>query len=70
MTERIFRHLAADHDNEYMMTESTIVRAHQHSTGTRKKGGGRGSGHWAIPGWLTTKTHAIVDAAGKAVILS
>ncbi|MBB3883476.1 hypothetical protein GGR01_002334 [Acetobacter oeni] len=29
MIERIFRHLAADHDNEYMMIDSTIVRAHQ-----------------------------------------
>jgi len=29
--ERIFRHLAADHDNAYMMTDGTIVRAHQHS---------------------------------------
>ncbi|OAG75519.1 Mobile element protein [Acetobacter malorum] len=37
--ERIFRHLAADHDNEYMMIDSTIVRAHQHSAGARKKGG-------------------------------
>lgn len=36
--ERIFRHLAADHDNEYMMIDSTIVCAHQHSAGTRKKG--------------------------------
>ena len=36
--ERIFRHLAADHDNEYMMIDSTIVRAHQHSAGARKKG--------------------------------
>ncbi|MFP2872767.1 hypothetical protein ACLEIY_11080 [Acetobacter tropicalis] len=37
--ERIFLHLAADHDNEYMMIDSTIVRAHQHSAGARKKGG-------------------------------
>jgi hypothetical protein len=36
--ERIFRNLAADHDNEYMMIDSTIVRAHQHSAGARKKG--------------------------------
>ncbi|GBR10241.1 transposase [Acetobacter oeni LMG 21952] len=36
--ERIFRHLAADHDNAYMMIDSTIVRAHQHSAGARKKG--------------------------------
>ncbi|GBR08581.1 transposase [Acetobacter oeni LMG 21952] len=27
--ERIFHHLAADHDNEYMMIDATIVRAHQ-----------------------------------------
>jgi transposase len=37
--ERIFRHLAADSDNEYMMIDATIVRAHQHSAGARKKGG-------------------------------
>ncbi|OAZ58253.1 uncharacterized protein SRCM100623_03022 [Acetobacter pasteurianus] len=36
--ERIFRYLAADHDNEYMMIDSTIVRAHQHSAGALKKG--------------------------------
>ena len=35
--ERIFKHLAADHDNEYMMIDSTIVRAHQHSAGAQKK---------------------------------
>lgn len=37
--ERIFMHLAADSDNEYMMIDATIVRAHQHSAGARKKGG-------------------------------
>jgi transposase len=37
--ERIFRHLASDSDNEYMMIDATIVRAHQHSAGARKKGG-------------------------------
>jgi transposase len=36
--ERIFKHLAADPDNEYVMLDSTIVRAHQHSAGARKKG--------------------------------
>ncbi|KXV70075.1 hypothetical protein AD951_03960 [Acetobacter malorum] len=36
--ERIFRHLAADRANEYMMIDSTIVRAHQHSAGAHKKG--------------------------------
>jgi transposase len=37
--ERVFRHLASDSDNEYMMIDATIVRAHQHSAGARKKGG-------------------------------
>jgi transposase len=35
--ERIFNLLAADHDNEYMMLDATIVRAHQHSAGAQKK---------------------------------
>ncbi len=35
--ERIFKILASDHDNEYMMLDSTIVRAHQHSAGAKKK---------------------------------
>jgi transposase len=32
--ERIFKQLASDHDNEYMMINATIVRAHQHSAGS------------------------------------
>src|SRR5436189_6397810 len=35
--ERIFKLFASDHDNEYMMIDATIVRAHQHSAGARKK---------------------------------
>jgi len=35
--ERLFQHLAADADNEYAMIDSTIVRAHQHSAGAKKK---------------------------------
>ena len=33
----LFALLAADADNEYAMTGSTIVRAHQHSAGAKKK---------------------------------
>ncbi|AQS85645.1 hypothetical protein A0U92_13655 [Acetobacter aceti] len=33
----------ADRDNAYLMIDSTIVRAHQHSAGALKKR--RGSGH-------------------------
>ena len=35
--EKVFKHLAADADNEYAMIDSTIVRAHQHSAGAKKK---------------------------------
>jgi transposase len=33
----VFERLAQDADNEYAMIDSTIVRAHQHSAGARKK---------------------------------
>jgi transposase len=35
--ERVFKLLASDHDNEYMMIDATVVRAHQHSAGAKKK---------------------------------
>ena len=44
--DRIFRLLASDADNEYMMIDATIVRAHQHSAGARKK---RSASHRPIP---------------------
>jgi transposase len=31
--ERIFKLLASEHDNEYMIIDATIVCAHQHSAG-------------------------------------
>ena len=42
--ERVFAALAADADNEYAMIDATIVRAHQHSAGARKRGAARRSG--------------------------
>jgi transposase len=42
--ERMFQHLSADADNEYAMIDSTIVRAHQHSAGAKKKTATRRSG--------------------------
>ena len=36
--EGLFKALAADGDNEYAMIDSTIIRAHQHAAGARKKG--------------------------------
>src|SRR5215472_16722780 len=38
--ERIFKLLAEDHDNEYVMIDATIVRAHQHSASTYGARGG------------------------------
>ena len=35
--ECIFNALAKDADGEYMSLDSTVVRAHQHSAGARKK---------------------------------
>ncbi len=46
--ECIFKHLAADADNECAMIDSTIVRAHQHSAGAQKKMGTRRSGAGAV----------------------
>ncbi len=37
--ENVFRYLATDADNECAMIDSTIVRAHQHSAGAKKKSG-------------------------------
>ena len=35
---RVFEMLAQDADNEYCMIDSTIVKAHQHSAGAKKRG--------------------------------
>ena len=35
--KKLFETLAVDADNEYAMIDSTIVRAHQHSAGAKKK---------------------------------
>ena len=35
--EHLARLLAPDHDNEYMMIDATIVRAHQHNAGAPKE---------------------------------
>lgn len=34
--EKVFQHLAQDSDNEYQMIDSTIIRAHQHSSGAKE----------------------------------
>jgi transposase len=37
--EKVFYHLSESTDNEYAMIDSTIIRAHQHSAGAKKKSG-------------------------------
>ncbi|HYS84786.1 MAG TPA: IS5 family transposase [Bradyrhizobium sp.] len=65
--ERIFKMLASDHDNEYMMIDATIVRAHQHSAGARKKTGAQAIGR--SRGGLSTKIATLADALGNPVEL-
>jgi transposase len=36
--QRVFEVLASSADNEYVMIDSTIVKAHQHSAGGQKRG--------------------------------
>jgi len=48
--ERIFKLLAEDADNEYAMIDATIVRAHQHSAGAKKKSQKRMKPLDAVPG--------------------
>lgn len=43
--EFVFNELASDADNEYAMIDSTVVRAHQHGAGAKKRG--RRPGHRA-----------------------
>ncbi len=43
--ERVFEALCEDPDFEYVMIDSTIVRAHQHAAGAK---GGRTVRHWAV----------------------
>ena len=44
--ESIFQVLVKDPDNEYVMIDSTIVRAHQHSAGARDK---KKTRLWGVP---------------------
>ncbi len=44
--ERVFDALTADRDNQYLMIDSTIVRAHQQAA-TEK--GGRATRRWGVP---------------------
>nr|WP_200933223.1 MULTISPECIES: IS5 family transposase [unclassified Sphingomonas] len=61
--ERVFDALTTDRDNQYLMIDSTIVRAHQQAaTG---KGGPRNQALGRSRGGLTTKIHMLADALGR-----
>lgn len=46
--EKVFAVLIQDAKNDYLMIDSTIVRAHQHAAGSKK----RRSGSGAFPRWI------------------
>lgn len=60
--ERLFEALAADRDNQYLMIDSTIVRAHQQAASGK---GGKDQALGRSRGGLTTKIHMLVDALGQ-----
>ena len=45
----IFQALSGEADMEWLMVDSTIVRAHQHAAGARRQKGGRMPRAWAAP---------------------
>ncbi|WP_429933079.1 IS5 family transposase [Agrobacterium vitis] len=61
--DRLFAAMADEPDFEYILIDSTIVRAHQHAAG--KKGGPEARAIGRSRGGLTTKIHAVVDALGN-----
>nr|WP_152971054.1 IS5 family transposase [Rhizobium ecuadorense] len=61
--ERVFDALTVDRDNQYLMIDSTIVRAHQQAASG--KGGPRNQALGRSRGGLTTKIHMLADALGR-----
>ncbi|WP_316214217.1 IS5 family transposase [Bradyrhizobium sp. SZCCHNR2032] len=62
--------LSREADLEWLMIDSTIVRAHQHAAGARRaKGGPDAQGLGRSRGGLSTKIHAASDALGNPVRL-
>ena len=48
----MFEALAREADMEWLMIDFTIVRAHQHAAGARRKKGGACPGPWPLPRWF------------------
>src|SRR5260370_4689988 len=60
---RIFEAMSDDPDFEYLIVDSTIVRAHQHAAGA-KKGGSEDQALGRSRGGLSTKIHMAVRGLG------
>ncbi|QBR84945.1 IS5 family transposase [Legionella israelensis] len=61
--QMIFNILAVDADTEWLMIDSTVIRAHQHASGAK-----RGQENQALgrsKGGFSTKIHALCDALGN-----
>jgi transposase len=65
--QMIFNTLAAKADTEWLMLDSTIVRAHQHAAGA--KGGPQNEALGRSRGGFSTKLQAVCDALGHALRL-
>jgi transposase len=63
--QRLFAAVSDDPDFEYLILDSTIVRAHQHAAGARKAAGDQAIGR--SRGGLSTKIHAAVRGLGCPV---
>ena len=64
--ERVFEAPTADRDNQYLMIDSTIVRAHQQAAAGK---GGQGSDAGCSRGGLTTEVHMLGDALDRPLRL-
>ena len=62
--EKVFKELSKEADNEYAMIDSTIVRAHQHSSGAKHSNAKQEAIGRSVGG-TSTKIHATVDALGN-----
>jgi transposase len=60
--EKVFASLIKDRDNQYLMLDSTLVRAHQQAA-TGK--GGQNQALGRSRGGLTTKIHMLADSLGR-----
>jgi len=75
--KRVFHELVRDKKSQYLMLDSTIVRAHQQAATGRKKGARTRPGSpatalrrwggrlWAFRGGLTTKIHLLTNELGQ-----